>query len=358
MITLDALLQDASSFVKSEFNLDIEKSQLKLYSSKNWMKFYEANKNSIFGFSKDDYSLFVPSSCCAYVRTDNSFLISNILHELYGHGLFVEHSKIGKQLVDIIQNKEDEKTFMFDEVDKQLFGIAKYNIQNYEGFAIWLESLLCQETGNNKLFNKKKDSLNIDNLHLLDYFNQAEKNLSRFGLVSQMGFPKFYDDEKVLEVTKKLYGSFDNFNFIVLYGSQKPESDIDLFIVSNNNSANYFNGWLDIYELNKNEFIDLSKKLDISITDPIFSGRLIQGDKTYFEKIKKQIQEEPITQEAIDYNLREAKRLKDFDSQTPHQEKMRKNYIRSFSQNLEQLKLGNKALTLNRLNKIYENDVS
>ena len=121
--SLDSLLQDASSFVVSEFGFDIEISILKPYSSENWQKFCQVNN-----FDVNSSGIYIPASYSAYVRTDSLFLTSNIFHELYGHGLFVEHSQIGKRLTEIIQSNGDEKSFMFDEVNpqEQVFGIAHY----------------------------------------------------------------------------------------------------------------------------------------------------------------------------------------------------------------------------------------
>ncbi|MDI3474056.1 MAG: hypothetical protein PWR30_379 [Candidatus Woesearchaeota archaeon] len=351
MVTLDSLLRDASSFVNSEFGFDIEKSKLKPYSPENWQEFCQINN-----FNVNSEGLYVPASYSAYVRTDSPFLTSNIFHELYGHGLFCEHSKIGKKLVEIIQNKGDEKGFMFNEINpqEQPFGVAKYNIHNYEGFAVWLEELLSKETGYALVFENKKQVISDNYLDLLDFFKQAEQDLTRFGLISQLGFPKYYDDSKIVEIVKKFYGSnINNVNFVLLRGSQKPESDIDLFIVSNYRSRNYFNGWLDIYELNRTEFEDWAKKLDISVTDPIFSGKLIYGDRNYFEQVKRKIKNQPITKEAIIHHISEIERLKRYQTDINHEEDSRKKYIESFSQNLEQLLLGNKPLTLKNLKEIY-----
>ncbi len=352
MITLDSLLNDASSFVTSEFGFNIEKSKIKPYSFKNWQEFCQTNN-----FDINSEGLFVPASYSAYVRTSSPFLISNIFHELYGHGLFVEHSQIGKKLTELIQNKGNEKNFMFDEINplEQNFGIAKHNIHNYEGFAVWLENLLCEETGNKSVFEKKKNLVHNDYLELLDFFKKAEEDLTRFGLISQMGFPKYYDNNKVVEVFKKFYGSnIDDVDFVLLRGSQKPESDIDLFVVSDNNSKNFFNGWLDIYELNREEFADWSRKLDISVTDSIFSGKLIYGNKNYLEQVQRQIKNQTINQEAINHHISEIERLKKYQTNIDHEEKSRKKYIESFSQNAEQLNLGNKPLTLTNLQQLYE----
>ena len=354
MITLDSLLQDASSFIFSEFGFDIEKSKLKPYSPQNWQKFCNVN-----GFDVSSSGIYIPASFSAYVRTDSPFLTSNIFHELYGHGLFVEHSRIGKLLTEIIQNNGDEKSFMFDEVNpqEQVFGISKYNIYNYEGFAVWLEALLCEETGNAKVWNVKKEGLREDYVQLFEFFEDAENKFSRFGLIAQMGFPKHYDGSKVLDVVKKLYGPrFDNIDFIILYGSQKPESDIDLCIVSSNSSNQYFNGWLDIAELNREDFKNRMNNLDIALTDAMFSGKLIYGDKNIFQQYKQQIINTPISQEIIAYNRKKSELQKEYLTKYQNDERMRKlclSYINSFSQNAEQLSLGNKPLTLKNLKELY-----
>ncbi|MDD3263958.1 MAG: nucleotidyltransferase domain-containing protein [Candidatus Nanoarchaeia archaeon] len=352
MTNLDSILKEASSIVISNFNFDIEKSKLKTYSPKNWEKFCDINN-----FDANSFGIYIPESYLAYVRLDSSFLISNIFHELYGHGLFVEHSQIGKELTKIIQNNGDDNNFMFNEInlEKQNFGITKHNIHNYEGFAIWLENLLCEETGNKSIFKNKKKYIHNDYLELLDFFKQAEKNLTRFGLISQMGFPKYYDDNKIIEIVKKFYGSnINQVDFVLLRGSQKPESDIDLFVVSDNYSHNFLNGWLDIYEVNRIDFENWSKNLDISITDAMFSGKLIYGDQNYFEQNKQKILNQPITNEVIKYNISEIERLKKYETTKKNEEFSVKKYIDSFSKNLEQLILGNKPLTLSNLQQLYK----
>lgn len=355
MTSLDSLLQDASSFIQSEFDFDIEQSKLKLYSLDNWQEFCQVNN-----FNINSSGIYIPASHSAYVRTDSPFLTSNIFHELFGHGLFVEHSQIGKQLTEIIQNHGDEKSFMFDELNpqEQIFGIAKHNIHNYEGFAVWLEALLCKETNNPNVWNAKKDGLREDYAQLFEFFEDAESRLSRFGLISQMGFPKHYDDDKVLDVVKKQYGSnFNNVDFVILYGSQKPESDIDLCVISSNPSTQYFNGWLDIAELNREDFQNRMNNLDIALTDAMFSGRLIFGDENIFHQYKQTILEKPISQEMIKYNKRKSNLQKEYLSGYQDDDRMTKlclSYISSFSQNTEQLRLGNKPLTLENLKQLYE----
>ena len=346
--SLDVILSEASEFINSEFGLQLEKSQLKPYSLEDWQTFCQTNN-----FDPESEGLYVPNSHSAYVRVDSPVLVSNIFHEFFGHGLFCEYSQIGKSLATITQGDAD--AFLYDEVNPiiQPLGLCSRNIGNYEGFALWLESLLCEETGNTAVWELKKDRLPEQYIDLFEYFHDAEQKLTRFGLMSQLGFPKSYDSEKLLQTLKHFSGdSFAEIDFIVLYGSQKPESDIDLFIVSTHPSQNYFDGWLDIYGLNREEFEYRVNHLDLSVTDPLFSGTLIYGDENYFEQLKQRIQEQPITLEAVNHNLAKAQKQMDYlpsFENMPRERKSCLSYIDSLTRNVEELRKGNKLLTLQNL---------
>ncbi len=356
--SLDSIIVDASDFISSEFNLKNSKSQLKVYSREDWEKFYRINKDSIIGLKREDEGLYTPIDYSAHIRTDTSLLISNIFHEFFGHGLFCEHSQIGKKLTDIIQKNQDANQFLYEEVNPNIqpSGLTRYNIHNHEGFAMWLESLLCEETGNNHVWESKKQMLNPNYLSLFEFFKDVEQKFTRFGFMSQLGFPKYYDNEKLINTLKKLYnGSFKDIDFILLYGSQKPESDIDLFIVSEDKSQNLFNGWLDIFQLSRVEFESWIDNLDISVTDPLFSGKLIHGDTNYYENSKQEVIQKPINEKQINHNLARAKKGLEYLS-TPtynsREEKIFLSYLKSYTLTAEELRKGNKVLTLQKINEI------
>lgn len=337
-------ISEGFEFIKSELNLSIEKSLLKFYSPQNWKIFCKLNN-----LNATSEGLYVPQTYSAYVRTETPFLVSNVFHEYFGHGLFCEHSEISKIMDGITEKK------LYNEINpkEQIFGFTKRNIENYEGFALWLEAILCSETGNKDVWERKKSLLPDENVLLFEFFNDMELKMSRFGFVSQLGFPKHYDSEKILNVLRFIYSDgFQNIEFVVLYGSKKPKSDIDLFIVSENRSQNYFNGWLDIYELNRADFKDLASKLDISVTDPLFSGELIYGDEIVFEKTRQDIKTQQISNEAINHNLAMAKEQKNFIqkfNEGARERKISSSYSMSYARNAEELQKGEKPLTLNNL---------
>lgn len=140
-----------------------------------------------------------------------------------------------------------------------------------------------------------------------------------------MGFPKHYDDDKVLDVIKKLYdSSFNNVDFVIMYGSQKPESDIDLCIVSNNPSNQYFNGWLDIAELNREDFQNRRDNLDIALTDAMFSGKLIYGDEKQFVQDKQKVIDTSISKKIIEYNRKKSDLQQDYLAGYQDDDRMKK----------------------------------
>ncbi len=353
--TLEKVLKEAEEIINKEFNLFLKRSKLVLYNEREWNLFCKINN-----FNQYSEGLYSPIDYHAYVRTDSEVLISNIYHELYGHGFFIENSILGKELIKRIkkENHQSIKRFMHKLIDyrDQQYGIAPTNYLNYEGFAVWMESWLCEKTGNQEIFDIKNKYLLPEYKYAYNLFKAYEEKFTEFGIIAKMGFPKFYTNEKIINILKKLYHErFYNIDFIILYGSKKPNSDIDLFIVSKNDSLNYFNGWLDIYQLNRDEFLKSLKKLDISVTDPLFSGELIYGDANYYENLKKKILAFPITKEMIKYNLIEAKKqealieyyLKYFDSKNISKRslKIMLKYGYSFRKNAELLKRGIKALT-------------
>jgi len=91
----------------------------------------------------------------------------------------------------------------------------------------------------------------------------------------------------------------------------------------------------------------------------LLKQNLIYGNSSFFERLKVQVQNQPITQEAIAHNLAKAEEQKEYLSQFSFNDKRKKDcsgYIQSFSQNAEQLALGNKSLILKNLKQIYGNN--
>jgi len=145
MQDLETLIYEINDFSKSNFGFKVEKSSLKTYSSYNWELFCKKN-----GFNLASEGIYIPNILRAYVKENTDYFVLNIFHELFGHGLFCEHSLFGKKLC----------TLDFKEAEQYLYkksnsGISEYFIEDYEGIAMLFEEKISIFTNTIELFNKK-----------------------------------------------------------------------------------------------------------------------------------------------------------------------------------------------------------
>jgi len=347
--SLEETVKEARKFTREELGIDIDKSILTVYDDKEWEKFCDIN-----GFESKSYGLYIPKAYKAYVR-ETPTAVPDTLHELLGHGLFCEHSTIGKEIVNIERSGGDSKKYFgSSRSEENPFGICDKRIDDYEGFAMWLEEIICDATARKDEWRYKKDRTKPERIALQEHFQFAERNLTRFGLMTQMGFPKKYDDIKILEVLKKFYGDkFSEVSLILTYGSKKPSSDIDVFVVSDRPTAAYYNGWLDIYQINKEEFENSLGMLDISVTDALFTGKTIYGDNSKVGRLKKIICSMNVSEAAIAHNNTMSETQLTKPAKNEREIKMGKNYSKTYELNAKLLSQGIKALTMRNLQNDY-----
>jgi len=116
-----------------------------------------------------------------------------------------------------------------------------------------------------------------------------------------MGLPKHYTHETLVDTLQTIYGNqVRHIQAAILYGSQKPESDIDIFIIANER-AEYNNGWLDISQRTVEDVTIKCNNLDICVTDPLFSGTTIYGDERLVKELKKRAGE-AAAKDCVAYN--------------------------------------------------------
>jgi len=159
-----------------------------------------------------------------------------------------------------------------------------------------------------------------------------------------LGFPKYYGGDKVKELLEKVYGEEKILSCSIggIYGSRKPYSDIDLFVVSED-IIDYKNEWINIFTQTKREFEEQLKLFAVSLRDPLLHGELIFGDRSYFGLKKQQWLAQPITENAIRYNIQRHKELKEIAKTYPLGHKKRRlteSYSASYLQNALKLKRG------------------
>ena len=365
---LQNLVLESGEVLESEFGIKPEKSKYMVYSINDWNNFLKRTNSH-----QDSHGVYLPRSLSAHLNKDSKYLAVNLLHEYFGHGLFCEHSLIGKNIVSLDRQIRD--------MEKEMLGINKlpenqhiqvivpkeiaegYNKRKnnfltyfksfereYEGFGYWLEYFLSKATNQESLFEQEMNELvHPDYKKLFEQVHTFSEEKGSFVLIAQLGFPKYYDKNTIVDTLRKLYkNEFDSIGLAIIYGSQKPYSDIDLFVVSDKIQS-FYNSWLDIYARNPEEFKSDLTNLSIAVTDPLFTGKIIIGDSGYQELLKQQILNQPITQEAIIYNIQQSEEQRRIALMYPKGSKEREiglSYQQSFRRNAEELQKGNKIFTL------------
>jgi len=306
---LDEIAQEKLGFIP-------EKSIIHLYKHTLWNTFLQEQK-----FPIETKGVYDPKTYSAHINKHAE--IQTKIHEYYGHGIFCEHSTKGKELVNATkENINVQETY------------ANTHFHN-EGFALWVENYFCKQLGINNPINDSK----------LIYANDCEL-ISDFFFKREYGFPESPTIEKAKEILNGLYNAND-IQISVLYGSKKPESDVDLFIVSDTIKSQV-TSWLDIYALTPKEFQDGIDNLLINITDPLFTGEVISGKKEFY-LAKNKVLNAPITNDAINRNLISANNEALLENQSERNLKVSLSYIDTFTKNAQALATGHKYLTKNEV---------
>lgn len=332
---LRGYLESSITFYQDLLGYKPEVTRLNILSDNQWNSFCNQ-----FGLKPNTLGAYLPRNQLALVRSQPESAPLNLFHEYFGHGLYCEQSLGGEKLVELEKKLLEEEKQEFGNGQFTLEDIKRFRQQNktfqeiqiqrkknystYEGFAVFVEYLLSGKFNLNDLFEKKYGSWSSESrkgLEQIINFNKQYGNLATF---YQFGLAKTTTLERVKKLLKEIYGKrINEIKFALLYGSQKPFSDIDIFIVSNA-LGNIDASWIDIRTFGNKEFEDKIRLFDVAVIDPITTGRFILGDEKYFQEIRKQIHNQPITLEAINYNLIEAQNQARFSQNYPEKSKENK----------------------------------
>lgn len=351
---INSLVKKASQHYQQILGFEPRRTRFQTATKEEWKKFYKK-----YNFNHDSEGIFLPRNLTAYLLEDSENLHLNLFHEYFGHGLFCEYSRRGKFLETLERKLEKAekrefrgKRFFLQELQdfrqqNPIFSILQKERERclalYETFAIWTEHYLSELYDIEDKFNQKYRELPKETKESLEDLLKFQQNYSELALFYEIGMPKYYDTEKIRNLLEKIFkDELKDTKLVLLYGSRKPYSDIDLFVVSSE-IKDFSNGWLDIYSKTPEEFEYVVSVFDVSIINPLLTGELVLGDKRYLEEKREQLREQPITQEAIYYNLINSKQQKILAAEYPKNSKENKvgnSYVKTYLRNALALKQG------------------
>ncbi|MFH1065812.1 MAG: hypothetical protein V1734_04890 [Nanoarchaeota archaeon] len=359
------IISGTSGFLKDRFGIIPAETTLSLHSFGNWQKFCSERK-----LDMSAEGVYLIRNYSALINTDSEFLLQNIFHEYFGHGLYTEYSLPGMQ-VKALEDKlaaEEQDTKSIEELEelrqnsdtyKHLQKLRQDILPEYEGFAMWMECYLSALVGEKQKFTEKVNKLSPVEQSLCRRFVEYSNEFGEHALFFSTGLPKHYNQPIITDILRKVFkDDFNSIKFAMVYGSRKPYSDIDIFIVSDKLPCKHF-GWLDIYSVDTSTFEDLTAKFDISITEPLFTGQFVCGDRMLAMQTKNKVMGSPITQQAVEFHRQHAEKAKQLALQYPeasaeYQTAMR--YNTSYLANAKEMEQGRKPLTLANLISRYSQD--
>jgi hypothetical protein len=231
------------------------------------------------GLASESDGVFLPPHLAAHVNRDARPELA-ILHEYFGHGLYCEYAKQAQALV------AGEKTPLLEDIA--------------ESVAVWIEDKLATAIGLHDAFNAKYGSNRSPAQRMEDAYGHHVVWFSH-------GFPKHYDAALLDTVLTRVLGApYERVRVALLFGSRKPYSDIDLYLVTDDPIPEFANHWLDLHVRTPAVVEQGITLLDATVTHPLLTGDVIRGDSRYINSLRKRIAATPITPAAIQLALNQA----------------------------------------------------
>ncbi len=276
-MTIDDVLLDNKELLKSSFGI---------YPRKRTVILSDEIEHSHYDLSKNK----------AIIKTDSegNFDLLDVFRYHFGYDTFYVNSQDRKMINDeekkiksfnnkvkrgIIEPNIDELKSQYS-LEEHLFN-RKYILNHMaDVFSVWMQYELVKKYNmQDEFVEYAKKEFSDDLIKVFSKYTEISDNTSHLYLFSELNLPKKYSKENINDILKNMFGSdYDSIEYAVLYGSEKPFSDINIFMVSDKIES-YNDGVLNIKSYTNEDFDFSYKNYDALVMDAIFSGHQIAGKK-------------------------------------------------------------------------------
>ncbi|MDO8467847.1 MAG: hypothetical protein Q7S56_02785 [Nanoarchaeota archaeon] len=362
--SLECYLEPSRAIFSDLLGYKPEQTSLQSLNEEQWKMFCQS-----IGFNQSSFGIFLPRNQTAVIPLHVKKSELSLFHEYFGHGLYCEQSLQGRRLVslekELLEQEKQEflsRKFTLEDVQKfrrtnlifkELEELRRKNLGAYELFAVWTEYFLSREFGLRDGFERKYEFLEKENKEVVDSVINFSRQYGDLATFYTQGLARKITTERVKKLLEDIYGleAVQNSRLILLTGSKKPFSDIDLF-ASSNYLQSIKNNWLDLVVFNNEDFERRIGLFEIQVTSPIMVGEFVAGNKSYLQQKRNQLQEQPITEQAVQYNLAKAEEQKFLASQfqeSSEEGKIGLSYSETYLANALALKEGLRLFTKEEL---------
>ena len=344
-----------------------EQTSLQQISKFKWNEFSQQR-----GLSSNSSGVYLPRNQTAVIQSDSEVIPLSLFHEYFGHGLYCEQALTGRKLVSLEKRLLDEEKREFQEkqfnlesleefrqqnnIFQELDELKRQNLETYEGFAIFTEFLLSREFDLKEMFEKRYDSLATQDKNQIEKLASFNKEYGDLATFYTQGLARRTTTQRTKRLLEDIYkDKLKDIKFALLYGSKKEFSDIDVFIVSDSLSEIETN-WIDVVVHSSDIFEKRIKLFDVVDSEALMTGELVIGDRKYLESKRTQLQNQPITNEAINHNLRKSQEQQILARECSKYSPLKAtglSYSFQYLSNALLLMQGKRALTRNGFNEVY-----
>jgi hypothetical protein len=313
-IKIQNILDSSNLFYQDLLGYKPEQTSLEQIPESQWNEFAQTR-----GLNPNSSGIYLPRNQTAIIQGEN---LLSLFHEYFGHGLYCEQNLTGRKLVDLEKRllKEEKQEFSnsrfsLEDIQKfrqqnktfqELESFKQENLGRYELFSIWTEYLLSGENGLNGEFGRKYDSLLRQEKEAVDSITNFSGSYGNLATMYAQGMARKTTPERVKRLLKDLCRQkLDSIKLGILFGSKNQFSDIDLYLISDEIEP-FSSDWIDTRVHTQKRFEEGIRNFDVRVTDPLFSGEFVFGNKKYFEQQKQILGEQQITKDAINYNLQKS----------------------------------------------------
>ena len=267
-----AVRAEADAILERSFGVRPERSTLTLHDTASWERLKTARKHRETDGSAT-LGLYLPHE--AHVWRGNETWIATLYHELHGHGVYYERSRIAAWRHD-------------DPLPPELagWGLQGSQRRNSEGFATWMEEHLCRATGRDRLWRRVLARMPAAYRDAHECASELASRLTPNGFLRQMGLPARIDASAAAGILRAAGHSAD---LAVLVGDPGLDHPLRALVVSDARPHATGRPWLDVRVLSGEEFISGVVRRDSALADDLAQGTFLYGDEFAWGKARERL---------------------------------------------------------------------
>jgi len=270
-----AIRTQADDIIRERFGIEPPSAELRMRTKTEWRTFLE--KSARDPQTVGNYSI---NTRIASVLQDHPQWISTLYHEIHGHALMHERSKIGERY---------SKGFpAYDAplpADIAQWGFLGTHRLNSEGFATWMERYLCEATDREQLWQRVRRNMPPAYSDAYDAASAVAARLSPTGFLRQMGIPVPITPTRASGILRAMSAG-RRVELAAILPSARAEDPVRVLIVSDDRPPIRSSPWLTPRVISSERLITETVQEDRVLEREATAGEFLFGDAYAWRRVQ------------------------------------------------------------------------